>query len=268
MKKITLAITSSALMLMFSACQPTQPSTHTQTDSSSSNCKLYPYKSAIIKYKKKEEMLIWDDWGLKVYQSRYKDSDIIMVNNGLEYRIKHNYKKITKKRNMYMDWLIVANKDLRAYYVDSEADDALYKTGEHEKVAGQNCNIWINSVPSPTKRYCLYNDLILLKKETYDWYRSKKWIIEKEAYEAKFNTAIDSKLFTKIPNYPTRDISKYSTEEMHKLLKESPESYKDSLEVANKVKTRGEEHRATSRLYMRQSKDMLERYIHRQTIKK
>jgi len=250
MKKITLAITSSALMLMFSACQPTQPSTHTQTTSSStsSNFKLYPYKSAIIKYKQKDKVLIWDDWGRKTYESRHKDSDIIMINNGLEYRINHNQKKITKMRNLIMDWLIVANKDLRPYYVASDAEDALYKTGESEKVAGLSCNIWLNSFSSPSKRYCLYNDLILLKKESYDWHSSKKWIIEKEAYEAKFNSTIASKLFTNIPDYPTRNMSKYSTDEIHKLLKEDPAEYKKSLKVANEFKTRGITHKERSRL--------------------
>ena len=249
-------------MLMLSACQPTQPNTNTQIASSSSNCKLYPYKSAIIKYKQKDKVLIWDDWGLKTYESRHKDSDIIMINNGLEYRIKHNYKKITKMRNMYLDWLIVANKDLRAYYVASEADDALYKTGEREKIAGQNCNIWINSVPSPSQRYCLYNDLILLKKENYNS-QTKLWRVEKEAYEAKFNTAIDNNLFTKIPNYPTRDMTKYTTEEIHKLLKEEPSQYRNSLEVANKIKTMGERHKERIRKHSVQDKRMLEVYLNR-----
>ena len=249
MKKITIAISIFPLMLMFSACQPTQPSTNTQTTSASTsnNFKLYPYKSAIIKYKQKEKVLIWDNWGRKTYESRHKNSDIIMINNGLEYRIKHNQKKITKMRNLIMDWLIVANKDLRPYYVASDAEDALYKTGESEKVAGQSCNIWVNSFSSPSKRYCLYNDLILLKKESYDW-RSKKMRIEKEAYEAKFNSTIDSKLFTNIPDYPIRNMSKYTTNEIHKLLKEDPAEYKKSLKVANEFKTRGITHKERSRL--------------------
>ena len=264
MKKIKIAIRSFVLMLMFSACQPTPPSKNNAISSSSSNCKLYPYKSAIIKYKQKDEVLIWDDWGLKTYESRHKDSDILMINNGLEYRIKHNQKKITKMRNLYIDWLIVANKDLRAYYVASGADDALYKTGESEKIAGQSCNVWINSVPSPSTRYCLYNDLILLKKENYNS-QSKKWRIEKEAYEVKFNTAVDSKLFTKIPNYPTRDMTKYTTEEIHKLLKEEPAEYKKSLKVANIIKTKGEKHRERIRDHSVQDKRMLAVYLSRQT---
>ena len=267
MKKVKKAISLAVLMIVAVGCKSTTSNSisptvsNNQTNSTSSNCKLYPYKSAIIKYKQKDKVLIWDDWGVKTYESRHKNSDIIMINNGLEYRINHNQKKITKMRNMVMDWLIVANKDLRAYYVATEADDALIKTGEHEKVAGKSCNIWINSVPSPSTRYCLYNDLILLKKETYDWQSSKKWRIVKEAYEAKFNTAIDNKLFTKIPNYPTRDMTKYTTEEVHKLLKETPESYRNSLEVANKVKTRGERHRESIRDHSVQDKRMLEVYL-------
>ena len=163
-------------------------------------------------------------------------------------------------RNLIMDWLIVVNKDLRTYYVASDSDDALIKTGESEKVAGQSCNIWVNSVPSPSKRYCLYNDLILLKKETYNS-QNKKWRIEKEAYVAKFNTTIDDKIFTKIPNYPTRDMTKYTTSEIHKLLKEDPAEYKKSLKVANKLKTRGERHRESIRDHRVQDKRMLEVYL-------
>jgi len=232
------------------------------SSTSTSNTKIYPYKSAIIKYKQKDQVLIWDDWGLKTYESRYKDRDVIMINNGLEYRIKHNQKKITKMRNLVMDWLIVADIDLRPYYVSSEADDAMVKTGEHETVAGQNCNIWLNSIPSPSSRYCLYNDLILLKKETYDD-RTRKWRVEKEAYMAKFNTAVDGKLFTNIPNYPTRNMSKYTTKEIHKLLREDPAEYKKSLRVAFELKTIGDRHRKKINLEKQQHKKMLELYLNR-----
>jgi len=184
-----------------------------------------------------------------------------MINNGEEYRIKHHQKKITKMRSLIMDWLIVANKDLRPYYVAAKAENALIKTGEREKIAGHSCNIWINSVPSPNTRYCLYNDLIVLKKETHD-FQSKKWRVEKEAYLAKFDTAVDSKLFTNIPDYPTRNMSKYTSDEMHKLLKEDPAEYKKTLETANKIKVRGKRHRERVRTRRTQSdKRMLEIYL-------
>jgi len=267
--KTKTAISLLAVMTIV-GCQSTSsnanvvPSTNSSPTSSTSasNAKLYPYKSAILKYKQKEQVLMWDDWGLKTYESRYKDRDVIMVNNGLEYRIKHNQKKITKMRNLVMDWLIVADKDLRPYYLSTEAGDAMVKTGEHETVAGQSCNIWLDSIPSPDTRYCLYNDLILLKKETYD-NRTRKWRVEKEAYVAKFNTAVDSKLFTNIPNYPTRNMSKYTTKEIHKLLREDPTEYQKSLQVANEFKTRGERHRKKIGLEKQQHKNMLELYLNR-----
>jgi hypothetical protein len=165
-------------------------------------------------------------------------------------------------RSLVMDWLIVADKDLRPYYIASGANDAYIKTGESEKVSGQSCNIWLNSVPSPHSRYCLYNDLILLKKENYDS-ENKKWRVEKEAYFAKFNTAIDHTLFTKIPDYPTRNMSKYSTDEIHKLLKEDPAEYKGSLKVASDLKTRGEKHRERINDHSRHDKRMLEVYLNR-----
>jgi len=262
MKRIKTTIALSVLTLMLSSCQSTLSKANTPTASNSSNTKVYPYKSAIIQYKQKDQVLIWDDWGVRTYESRYNNKDILMINNGAEYRIDHNQKKITKMRNLIMDWLIVTDKDLRPYYVASDAIDALIKTGQSEKVAGKSCNIWLNSVPSPDSRYCLYNDLILLKKETYDS-QNKKWRIEKEAYVAKFNTIVDSKLFTKIPNYPTRNISKYSTDQIHKLLKEDPAEYKKSLEVANQFKTRGEKHRKRIRDHKIQDKRMLELYLNR-----
>lgn len=259
------SIKLSIIVLILAGCQSTSLNngvTNNSTHTSSSNFKLYPYKSAILKYKQKEKVLIWDDWGLKTYESRRKDTDIIMINNGLEYRIKHHQKKITKMRSLVMDWLIVADKDLRPYYVDSSAKDAFVKTGEREKVAGQSCNIWIDSIPHPDSRYCLYDDLILLKKETYNS-RTKKWSIVKEAYMAKFNTTVDGKLFTNIPNYPMRDMTKYTTDEIHKLLKEDPAEYKKTLEVANKVKVRGERHRERVKEQRIQGKRMMELYLNR-----
>jgi len=265
--KTKTAISLLAVMTIV-GCQSTSsnanvvPSTNSSPTSSTSasNTKIYPYKSAIIKYKQKEQVLIWDDWGLKTYESRYKNRDVIMINNGLEYRIDHNRKKLIKTRNLVMDWLIVADKDLRPYYVASEAPDAMIKTGEHETVAGQSCNIWLDSIPAPDTRYCLYNDLVLLKKETYDD-RTRKWRVEKEAYVAKFNTAVDSKLFTNIPNYPTRNMSKYTTEEIHKLLREDPAEYKKVLQVATEMRTRGERHREKIRDHKIQDKRTLENYL-------
>jgi len=260
MKKIKIAISLYILMVMLTACQSTSSNTTSPTQLSSSNFKLYPYKSAILKYKQKDQVLIWDDWGLKTYESRDKNRDIIMVNNGQEYRIKHHQKKITKMRSLIMDWLIVADKDLRPYYVASKAENALIKTGESEKVAGYSCNIWIDSVPLPSTRYCLYNDLIILKKETHDS-QNKKWRVEKEAYLAKFDIPIDSKLFTNIPDYPTRNLSKYTSNEIHKLLKEDPQHYKASLETANKIKERGERHRERVKAYRIRHKKMIELYL-------
>ena len=261
MKKIKITTALSLLSIMLIGCQPTSPKASVQTPSSTSNFKLYPYKSAILKYKKKDRVLIWDDWGVKTYESRNKDRDIIMVNNGVEYRIDHDRKKVTKMRNLIMDWLIVANKDLRAYYVDSNAKNALVKTGERKRVAGQSCNIWLNSVPRPSSRYCLYNDLIVLKKEIYNS-SHKQWRVEEEATMAKFNTSVDAKLFTKIPNYQTRDMTKYSTEEIHNLLKNDPSEYKKSLKVANEIKTRGERHKKKIRVHKIQDRKMLEYYLH------
>ena len=60
-------------------------------------------------------------------------------------------------------------------------------------------------------------------------------------------------------------MTKYTTKEIHKLLKETSESYRNSLEVAHKVKIRGERHRESIRDHSVQDKRMLEVYLSRQT---
>ena len=162
MKKIKTTITLSVLTLMLSSCQSTLSNANTPTASNSSNTKVFPYKSAIIKYKQKDQVLIWDDWGVRTYESRYNDKDIIMINNGAEYRIDHKRKKITKMRNLIMDWLIVTEKDLRPYYVASDAEDTLIRTGQSEKVAGQNGKNYSSFNPT---QYTLFMSLKKLKQK-------------------------------------------------------------------------------------------------------
>jgi len=252
------------LTFIFGGCANTPTIQNNNTmessnSSSTSNCKIYPYKSGILKFKNYyNDSIIWDDWGRKSYETH--NNEAIISDNGTEYKIRHSSKQIMKSRGLILDYLIVANKDLRAYYVDNEALDAIVKGKQTETIAGLTCNIWVDKLPYPSKRYCLYKDLILLKKELYSS-ETKKWKVERVATVAKFNTPIKSSLFTKLPSYPIRNFDKgRSNEEEHTLMRNDSYVYKDALEVAEKIKQRGINHREKIQSYQHHNKDLIERY--------
>lgn len=258
--KNTIRVTLTIVMLLgLSSCANTtvKNGTSNGVSSSSQTFKMYPFKSAILKYKQKNQTLIWDDWGVKHYESKANDR-VIMSSNGLEYRVSHGTKKITKSHNPILIYLLVADKNLAPYYVATGAVDALYKTGKKAKVAGQTCNIWVNELPYPSKKYCLYNDLILLKKEVKS---QGVWRVEKEAYVAKFNSKIDPQLFTKIPNYPIKDFTDNETsEEIQQKMRKSPQEYKSALNMAETIKKRGIKHRESIQDFLRENKRAIELY--------
>lgn len=227
--------------------------------SSTSNYKFYPFKSGIVKFKNyHNDSIAWDDWGRKLYQTH--DNEAMISDNGTQYKINHSSKKIMKMRDLMLDYLIVANKDLSAYYVDKEALGAIVKGKQTQKVAGLTCNIWVDELPYPSERYCLYKDLILLKKELYSS-ETKSWRIERVATLAKFNSSINSSLFTQIPPYPVRNMEKeISNEAEHRLMRNDVYVYKDALEVAEKVKQRGMRHKKKVQSYQQHNKDLIERY--------
>jgi hypothetical protein len=254
-KKITILIFVSLLI----GCVTNTPVQSTQTDrtsQNSGNMKLYPYKSGILKFKNKNHTLTWDNWGKKRYVTH--NNKIIITNNGSEYHIEHNQKIIKKSRDLVLDWLIVADQDLHSYYVDSDAKNAIVNMQKTETVAGLKCNIWLDSVPDPSNRYCLYNNRIILKHEIYN---NNRWSVKKEATFAKFNGSIDPILFTKLPQYPIKNMTKYNNdEELHALIKNSPAEYKKALTVANTIKAKYTERENDIRRYLQNHKKTIELY--------
>jgi len=251
-----LMLTFTSLLVGCATNTPVQSTQTTSTSQNSGNMKLYPYKSGIVKFKNKNRTLTWDDWGKKTYET--KGNQIIMINNGSEYRINHNSKQIKKDRNPMLDWLIVADQDLHNYYIDKEAKKAIVNMHKTETVAGLKCNIWLDDVPNPSNRYCLYDNKILLKHQVHN---NHKWSVAKEATFAKFNSTVDQNLFTKLPNYPVENMTKYNDDKaLHALIKNDPDEYKKALQVANSVKARGIDRENDIQRYLQNNKKMMELY--------
>ena len=106
MKQIKIVIPLVILIFTLSACQSTSSNsgvsptvTNNPTHLTSSNFKLNPYKSAILKYKHGGVVYIWDNWGAKTYASRGRPMKVFIVNNGTEYWIDHYSKSIQKGRS-------------------------------------------------------------------------------------------------------------------------------------------------------------------------
>ena len=246
-------------LLLIMGCATETPVHSTQTTSASQNSssmKLYPYKSGIVKFKNKNHTLTWDDWGKKSYETDRNEA--IVINNGLEYRINNDRKQIKKDRNPMLDWLIVADQDLHNYYMDKEAKNAIVNMNKTETVAGVKCNIWLDNVPNPSNRYCLYDNKILLKHQVHN---NHKWSVVKEATFAKFNSSIDQSLFSKLPNYPVENMTKYNdSEALHSLLRKDPDEYERTLIMANRIKAKAIEKKEDIKRYAKNHKEIIELY--------
>jgi len=251
------------LLLIFTSflvgCVTNSPVQSTQTTSvshNSGNMKFYPYKSGILKFKKNNRSLTWDAWGKRTYETNRNEA--IVINNGSEYRIDHDHKQIKKTRNLILDWLIVADQDLHSYYVSKEARGAMVNMHKTEMVAGVKCNIWLDNVPHPSNRYCLYDNRILLKHQVYN---NKRWSVRKEASFANFNSSIDQNLFTKLPSYPVKNLTKYNNDEaLHARMRNSSSEYKNALQIANRMKALGVKREKDVKRYARDHKGIIELY--------
>jgi len=249
-------LTFTSLLVGCATNTPVQSTQTANASQNSGNMKLYPYKSGIVKFKNKNRTLTWDDWGKKTYETNRHE--VIMINNGSEYRINHNSKRIKKDRNLILDWLIVADQDLHNYYVDTEAKKAIVNMHKTETVAGVKCNIWLDDIPHPSNRYCLYDNKILLKHQVHN---NHKWSVVKEATFTKFNSSIDQSLFSKLPNYPVESFTKYNDDEqLHSLLRKEPTEYRNSLEVAETIKAKGIEKKEDIKRYARDHKELIKLY--------
>ena len=249
-------LTFTSLLVGCTTNTPIQSTQIASASQNSGNMKLYPYKAGILKFKNKNHTLTWDDWGKKTYETNQHEA--IVVNNGSEYRIDHVHKQIKKTRNLILDWLIVADQDLHNYYISKNARNAIVNMNKIETVAGVKCHIWIDKIPTPSHRYCLYDNKILLKQEVY---RNGKWSVVKEAIFAKFNNSIDQNLFSKLPNYPVKNMTKYNDDKaLHALIKNDPTEYKKALQVANSVKARGIDRENDIQRYLQNNKKMMELY--------